>query len=140
MLNYLLLLLSLKTTRSQFPTVKVPIPAQPVVINSNGQSVGVSTITTNGEISIDSPAYFDPDQGLGKLKCPVVNINMVPNTSGMQIKPQYQTFLRDEPAMIEVFALDGVRFTEFFIQAKDIKTNTTVGHWRVNEKSQEAYR
>jgi len=65
---------------------------------------------------------------------------MVPNQSGMQIKPQYQTFMRDEPAIVEVFALDGIRFTEFFVQAKDFKSNSTVGHWRVSEKSQESYR
>ena len=76
----------------------------------------------------------------GPLRCPVVNINLVPNSSGMQIRPLYQTFMPEEPVMIEVYALDGVRFTEFFIQAKNIKTNMTEGHWRVNEESQEAYR
>lgn len=102
MLNYLLLILSFDPIQSQFPTVKVPIPAQPVVTDQNGRAVGVSTVVSSS-IAIDSPDYFVPTEQKGNLMCPVVNINMVPNSSGMQIKPQYQTFMVDEPAMIEVF-------------------------------------
>ena len=109
------------------------------MINSAGEKIGVSQIVTVDEPSVSGPAYFDPNSRKGDLMCPVVNLNMVPTKLGVQIKPQYQTFQKDEPSIIEVFALDGVRFTEFFIQAKNVNTNLTVGHWRVSDERQEAY-
>ena len=144
MLNYLLLLLSpsINGVWSQvMPTVKVTVPASPVLTDGNGKPIGISTLISNPSsgISIKAPAYFDPDKGKGNMMCPVVNINMMPSGNGMQIKPQYQTFNREEPVFIEVYALDGVRFTEFFIQGKDVKSNKTVGHWTVTEANQEAY-
>ena len=72
--------------------------------------------------------------------CPVVSIDLIPDGSPMKIKPVYRTFVLEEPIFIEVYADKGVTFAEFFIQAKDVKTNKTVGHWRIDDEQQEAYR
>lgn len=58
----------------------------------------------------------------------------------MKIKPSYRTFVPEDPLHIEVYSDKGVTFAEFFIQAKDPATNATVGHWRIDDVQQEAYK
>jgi len=64
MLNYLLLILSFDPIKGQFPTVKVPLPAHPVVTAENGEPVGISTVISK-TIAIDSPDYFVPSERQG---------------------------------------------------------------------------
>merc|ERR1711990_61190 len=79
-------------------------------------------------------------RGQNSKMCPVVSTDLIPDGSPMKINPIYRTFVPEEPIFIEVYADKGVTFAEFFIQAKDVKTNKTVGHWRIDNEQQEAYK
>ena len=72
--------------------------------------------------------------------CPVVSMDLVPDASLMKIKPVFKTFVPEEPILIEVYSEKGVMFGEFYVQAKDVHTNSTVGHWRIHDERQSAYK
>lgn len=72
--------------------------------------------------------------------CPVVRKSMVPSKTGIQIKPIYYVYQKEDIVEVDVFANDGLVFTEFFLQVKDSKTNKTCGFWKVLDDSQESYR
>ena len=67
-------------------------------------------------------------------------MDLVPDGSLMKIKPVFKTFVPEEPILIEVYSEKGVTFGEFYVQAKDANTNSTVGHWRIDDERQSAYK
>ena len=65
---------------------------------------------------------------------------MIPSKTGIQIAPIYHVFQKEDVVEVDVFANDGLVFTEFFLQVKDLKTNKTCGFWKVLDDSQQSYR
>ena len=94
-------------------------------------------IQAGGASEDDDDTYFKPNDA---KMCPVVSMDLVPDGSLMKIKPVFKTFVPEEPILIEVYSEKGVTFGEFYVQAKDAHTNSTVGHWRIDDERQSAYK
>ena len=94
-------------------------------------------IPAGGASEDDDDTYFKPNDA---KMCPVVSMDLVPDGSLMKIKPVFKTFVPEEPILIEVYSEKGVTFGEFYVQAKDAVTNSTVGHWRIDDERQSAYK
>ena len=63
--------------------------------------------------------------------CPVVRTSMIPSKTGIKIAPIYHVFQKEDLVEFDVFANDGLVFSEFFLQVKDLKTNKTCGYWKI---------
>ena len=95
------------------------------------------TFIPAGDTTEDDDSYFKPNDA---KMCPVVSMDLVPDGSLMKIKPVFKTFVPEEPILIEVYSEKRVTFGDFYVQAKDAHTNSTVGHWRIDDERQSAYK
>ena len=84
-----------------------------------GNPIGVAQVSTSEDAvaSIVAPAYLDTNPKNGKQMCPVVNINMVANPNGIQIRPQYQDCWKNRKQNVTAY-FAGVK-KKLFLLAED---------------------
>lgn len=143
MLNYFFAIVSFLTVgngqaiseASQlYPTQKVILEKEAPQLTDPRDFLDISAV------SVPEDEFTKSLSKTGDQMCPVVRKSMVPSKTGIQIKPIYYVYQKEDIVEVDVFANDGLVFTEFFLQVKDSKTNKTCGFWKVLDDSQESYR